>query len=474
MSGLRVMAGMLGMSLGIAAHGQAGGAAKTAYVLKAARMLDVRAGRVVSPGEVVVQDGRIASVGAGGEPAGAEVIDLGDVTLMPGMIDAHVHLFLHPGAEDSQTIDESVPKRTLIAMDAAKLDLMAGFTAERDMGTEGAGPADTAVRNAINSGLFPGPRMRMSGNAISITGGHEDAIGYNPAQHVLGNADYADSADEIVKVIREQRKQGADFTKMYETGKDRESEDGFTTPYQYTEAELKAAVDEAARLGLGPGHGVAVHATGEPGTGYAVAAGVMSIDHGYQLSAATMRMMKEKGIPAVPTFAISEYFAEHASLSVGRGAGAEAADLACGGVQEAAGGRGADGGGQRCGSVSAWDAGQGDGVDGGVWDAGGGGAEGGSVEWGKAAGVGGKDRGVEGGVLCGCDRGRRRSGEGYLGDDEGQLCDEGWCGVSQGLEVALVLLDVVAAVLVEDDVGEGVAVVDLDGEVAEDVEAEQA
>ncbi len=297
------------MLAAVSALGQ-GAAPKHVVVLKAARMLDVRAGKVVSPGLVVVEGNRIVG---GAAPAGVEVIDLGDVTLMPGMIDAHVHLFLHPGAEDLQTVEESIPQRTLIAMDAARLDVMAGFTAERDMGTEGAGSADTAVREAINSGLFPGPRMRMSGNAIDLLGGHEDAIGYNPAQHILSNADYANSADELVKVIRAQRKEGADFTKIYETGKDRYAGGVFTTPYQYTEAELRAAVTEAARYGKGPGHGVAVHATGEPGTGYAVAAGVESVDHGYNLSAVTMRMMKEKGIPAVPTFAISEYFAAHAA-----------------------------------------------------------------------------------------------------------------------------------------------------------------
>jgi imidazolonepropionase-like amidohydrolase len=280
-------------------------------VLKAARMLDVRAGKVVSPGEIVIDGQKILSVGTGSEPAGAKVIDLGDVTLMPGMIDAHVHLFLHPGAEDLQTVEESVPHRTLIAMDAARADLMGGFTAERDMGTEGAGSADTAIREAINSGMFPGPRMRMSGNAISVLGGHEDAIHYNPAQHVFSNADYADNADEIVKVMREQRKEGADFTKMYETGADRFVNGVFTTPYQYTVEELKAAIAEANRLGQGPGHGVAVHATGEPGTGFAVQAGVESVDHAYNLSAATMKMMHDKGIPAVPTFAIAEYFADH-------------------------------------------------------------------------------------------------------------------------------------------------------------------
>ncbi|HMG01703.1 MAG TPA: amidohydrolase family protein, partial [Edaphobacter sp.] len=188
------------------------------FVLRATRMLDVAGGKIVTPAEVLVEGNRITAVGSTvTRPAGAEVIDLGDATLMPGLIDAHVHLFLHPGAEDLQTVQESVPERTLIAADAAKQDLLAGFTAERDMGTEGAGCADVAVRNAINHGLIPGPRMRVSCNAVDILGGHEDAIGYNPAQKVLSNADYADSAADLVKVIREQRKGGADFTKIYET-----------------------------------------------------------------------------------------------------------------------------------------------------------------------------------------------------------------------------------------------------------------
>jgi imidazolonepropionase-like amidohydrolase len=176
------------------------------------------------------------------------------------------------------------------------------------MGTEGAGSADTAIRDAINQGLIPGPRMRISGNAIDVMGGHEDAIGYNPAQHVLSNADYANSAEQIVEVMRAQHKEGSDFAKIYETGPDHIIDGVLHTPYQYTAAQLTAAVEEAHRLGTRVG----VHAMGEPGTLYAAQAGVASIDHATQLSDETMRLMREKHIPAVPTFTIFEYFAQHA------------------------------------------------------------------------------------------------------------------------------------------------------------------
>jgi imidazolonepropionase-like amidohydrolase len=284
-------------------------------VLHAARMLDVGAGRMVTPGEVLVQGDRIVAVGQHVDrPAGAEVIDLGDRTLMPGMIDAHVHLFLHPGAEDLQTVEESVPQRLILAELAAKADLMAGFTAERDMGTEGAGSAGTAIRNAIDAELIPGPRLRLSGNAIDILGGHEDANDYNPAAHVPSNADYANSAEELVRVMRQQHKEGSDFAKIYETGKDTLKDGVLSTPYQYTEAELRAAVVEQSRLGGGKpdAMGVAVHCTGEPAAGYAVNAGVASIDHAYSLSGETMAGMRAKQIFAVPTFAIMEYFGKQA------------------------------------------------------------------------------------------------------------------------------------------------------------------
>jgi len=265
------------------------------------------------------------------------MIDLGDTTLMPGLIDAHIHLFLHPGAEDLQTVVESVPERTILATLAAKADLMAGFTAERDMGTEGAGSADSAVRDAIDKGLIPGPRLRISGNAISILGGHEDAIHFNPAQHVLSNADYANNTEQLIETIRQQHKEGSSFVKIYETGPDRLATVGtktvpcgndkpiceanglgpqaddpefwaFHTPYQYTLDQLKAAVAEAARLEINVG----VHDQGEPGVLFAAEADVASIDHATQLSDKTMALMKQQHIPAVPTFTIFEYFADHA------------------------------------------------------------------------------------------------------------------------------------------------------------------
>ncbi|MGA2776718.1 MAG: amidohydrolase family protein [Steroidobacteraceae bacterium] len=303
-----VVARICAVLVGVAAIGIAAIAEQTSArltVLHAARLLEIDTGRLLKPGEILIDGERIVAVASNvAHPPGARFIDLGDTTMLPGLIDAHVHLFLHPGAEDLQTVQESVPQRTIRATLAARADLMAGFTAERDMGTEGAGSADTAVRDAIDQGLIPGPRLRISGNAIDILGGHEDANHFNPAQHVLSNATVANDAAELIAVIRAQHKEGSDFVKIYETGADRLHDGVLQTPYQYPEAELKTAVDEASRLNMQ----VAVHATGEPGALYAARAGVASIDHANQLSDETMALMKAKQIPAVPTFAVFESF----------------------------------------------------------------------------------------------------------------------------------------------------------------------
>ena len=146
---------------GSAAGSHAQQSANPPIVLHAARLLEVDTGNILRPGEILIEGERIKAVGVSVDhPQGAKMIDLGDTTLLPGLIDAHVHLFLHPGAEDLQTVEESVPWRTILAEQAARADLLAGFTAERDMGTEGAGSASTAVRDAINQGIIPGPRMR--------------------------------------------------------------------------------------------------------------------------------------------------------------------------------------------------------------------------------------------------------------------------------------------------------------------------
>ncbi len=317
-------------------------------VLHAARLLDIQTGRMLAPGELLVRGDRIAEVGSTvTHPPDANIMDLGNSTLLPGFVDAHVHLFLHRGTEDLQTVQESVPQRTIQATLAARDDLMAGFTAERDMGTEGAGAADTAVRDAINRGLIPGPRLRISGNAVDILGGHEDAIHFNPEQHVLSNATIANNAAELVKVIREQFKLGADFIKIYETGPDSMADGKFSTVYQYTEAELSAAVLEAARVGKL----IAVHATGEPGTLFAAKAGVASIDHAYQLSGETMRLMREKQIFAVPTFTISEYFAEHAASPEDASRLRQIARVPRPGISPTAGCRRANRDGVRCRSI---------------------------------------------------------------------------------------------------------------------------
>ena len=313
-----VVAAALPCATGLAraAAAETAAAAKNPVILHAARLLDVETGRITAPGEILVDGERIVAVGERvARPAGVQLIDLGDRTLLPGLIDAHVHLFLHPGNEALQTVRESVPQRTILATLAAAADLMAGFTAERDMGTEGAGSADTAVRDAIDAGLIPGPRLRISGNAISTLGGHEDAPDFNPALGIPANAAIANTTDELIATIRAQRREGADFVKLYETGADRMVGGELHTPYQYSAEQLRAAVGEAARLG----ERVAVHAVGEPGTHYAAEAGVASIDHAVQLSEATLALMKQKGIPAVPTFAIYEYFAPPAGQPDPRG-----------------------------------------------------------------------------------------------------------------------------------------------------------
>ena len=305
-----------------------------------------------------MQGERIAAAGASvTHPAGAEVIDLGDTTFMPGLIDAHVHLFLHPGAEDLQTVEESVPQRTILATLAARADLMAGFTAERDMGTEGAGSADTAVRNAINQGLIPGPRLRISGNAIDILGGHEDANRLQPRSSTCFPTPPAPTMPtELVAVIREQLKAGRrlhqDLRNRPRFGGERQTHHAL--PIHRSRAGRRGRTRPRAWASH-----VAVHATGEPGTLYAARSRVSlpSITL-YQLSDETMRLMHEKHIFAVPTFTIFEYFvgARRHARSKPR-ASAQLSECTRANFRKQTGRRCAHRGGLRCRPVPAWHAG---------------------------------------------------------------------------------------------------------------------
>ncbi len=302
--------------------GQPGASASEKTVaIRCGHLLDVKTGLMLDHQTILIEGDRITRVGRSqevGVPAGAEVIDLHDATVLPGLIDTHVHLFLHPGPQDDQSLRETVAKRTIMAIKNAEADLMAGFTSERDLGTEGAEAADVDVRNAIENGGIPGPRLQVSTQAISVDGGHEDFFGYNPAVKMIPNAMMVEGIDEMKKAIRSQIKEGADFIKIYATGTDQIVSPGnYWTVAQFTLEEMEAAVHEAARVGKR----VAVHATGGEGALFSAQAGVYSIEHGYYLDDKTLLLMKQKGIYLVPTFSVTEWNVAHATTPAAQARG---------------------------------------------------------------------------------------------------------------------------------------------------------
>ncbi|MBZ5537131.1 MAG: amidohydrolase family protein [Acidobacteriia bacterium] len=300
--------------IAVSSNGQPGGTTSEQTVaIRCGRLLDVKNGVMVDHQTVLIDGERITRVGRTQEvhiPAGVRVIDLGEATLLPGFIDTHVHLFLHPGPQDIQTLRETVAKRTIMAVRNAEADLMAGFTSERDLGTEGAEAADVDLRNAIANKEIPGPRLQVSTQAISVEGGHEDFFGYNPAVNMIPNAMMVEGIEGLRKAIRFQIKEGADFVKIYATGADQVvSPENYRTVPQFTLEEMQAAVSEAARIGKK----VAVHATGGEGARVSAEAGVYSIEHGYYLDDRTLLLMKQKGIYLVPTFTVTEWNVAHAT-----------------------------------------------------------------------------------------------------------------------------------------------------------------
>jgi imidazolonepropionase-like amidohydrolase len=277
-------------------------AADHPYVLKAAHMFDGKGDHVVSPGLVVVSNGRILGVGPSAAiPAGAETIDLGDATLLPGLMDAHTHLSM-PYYKDYRQgemdpLKKTVAERTLDAVEIVRVTLMAGFTTVRDVGSSDY--IDVGLRNAIREGKIPGPRMLVSVHALGSTGGHCDpTAGFAPLlfpEPGLTNG-VINSADQAREAVRFNIKNGADVIKTCATGGVLSLTDDVDTP-QLTQAELDALVDEAHALR----RKTAAHAHGAAGAKRAVRAGIDSIEHGTFLDDEALEMMKAKGTYYLPT-----------------------------------------------------------------------------------------------------------------------------------------------------------------------------
>lgn len=255
---------------------------------------------------VLVRDGVIVAVGAEDRlaiPANAQRIDLPDATLTPGLIDLHSHLFLHPyneAAWNDQVLKEPEPYRTLEAAKHARDTLLSGFTTLRDLGTEGAGYADVSIKRAIDEGLIPGPRLFIATRAIVASSSYGPGPrGFRPDIELPQGAQEVSGTSEVVRAVREQAGRGADWIKVYADY--RIGSDGSARP-TFSADELRALV-EAAHLS---GRPVAAHAASDEGMRMAIDAGVDSIEHGYAGSAATFRLMRDRGIAYLPTLTAVE------------------------------------------------------------------------------------------------------------------------------------------------------------------------
>lgn len=276
--------------------------------IRAARLIDGRGGNVVAPAVIVIRGNKIDSVG-GSVPAGAQVIDLGDMTLLPGLIDAHVHTLLQGDVTaedyDVQLFRESLAYRALRGSRAAKIALNNGFTTVRDLETEGAMYTDVDLKRAIANGIVDGPRMVVSTRAMSVTGGYGPS-GYAPDVTYPMGVQIVDGVENARKAVREQIGHGADWIKVYADRAYFVAKDGTLSSIPtFTLEEMKAVVDEAHRLR----HKVAAHAMARPGIENALLAGVDSIEHGIAIPDDLIDMMVAKGTWLCPTLTVTEYVA---------------------------------------------------------------------------------------------------------------------------------------------------------------------
>ena len=295
-------------------------------VLRAARLIDGTGSALINNAAIVVTDDRISAVGPTSTvqvPASAKIMDLGDVTLLPGFIDAHTHLVgrvLGDPEGDASSVRDYASFPAILAVNNAKETLMAGFTTVRNVGASGAFD-DMALRKAINEGWIAGPRMQTAGHALGITGGHCDVNGYRPGllDRSIGDG-IADGPDQIRAAVRYQIKYGADVIKTCATGGVL-SEGDAVGATQYSYEELKAMVEEANKLE----RKVAAHAHGIEGIKIAIRAGVSSIEHGSFLDEEGARMMAERGTFLVPTLMAGEAAERAATSGVLKGLRAEKA-----------------------------------------------------------------------------------------------------------------------------------------------------
>ncbi len=274
----------------------------------------IRCGRLVSPVDgavtpdavILVSGERIERVGASLKiPDGARLIDLSAYTVLPGLIDSHTHVLLQPEDERGAppVVTKSQAFRTVQGVAAAKKDLEAGFTTLRDLDSEGAGFADVAIRDAINRGIVPGPRLLVSTLALTITGGHMNLAGINPDIQLPQPAALTDGREAMVAEVRRQVKYGADWIKLYATGTLRHVDPATLEPLsQVSLEEVQAIVGEAKRWQ----RDVAAHAYGGEGAKNAIRGGVRSIEHGMMLDDEALKLMVERGTYWCPT--LSVYF----------------------------------------------------------------------------------------------------------------------------------------------------------------------
>ncbi len=277
--------------------------------VRAGHLLDVRSGQMLADRVIVVRGDKIERVGSAAEiaiPSGAHVVDLSAATVLPGLIDAHTHIFLtgeSHGRYEEQLLKESWQYRTIEAVVNARRDLEAGFTSMRDVETEGAMYSDVDVRDAINRGLIPGPRLQVATRALSTTGGYP-LEGYSPEVTVPSGVQVVDGADEARKAVRTQIKYGADLIKIYGTHHFHFSADGKLVSIRtFTLDEVRAITEEAHHEGVK----VACHAYGGEGLHNCIDGGVDSIEHGLDLDDAAVRDMVAKGIYLVPTLYVYEF-----------------------------------------------------------------------------------------------------------------------------------------------------------------------